>query len=233
MPSPENNDDNQCSLVAMSGGWLETSSMVADRRLEPSIEPTFGSSRARRETHSMPVSRQDLVAALGRVARGDRAAFGLVYEATSLKLYGIVVRILGRRDVADEVLQEVYVRVWQRAGDFDPASGSPITWLAAIARNLALDEAKRKTAASLEDFPEILQRPSGDDPSANQERNEELRRLDACLDGLGHERKEVVLLAYHYGMTREEISNRFGRPVATVKTWLRRSLAQLKDCLGR
>ena len=181
----------------------------------------------------MPVSRQDLVAALQLTARGDRAAFELVYNATSLKLYGIVVRILGRRDVADEVLQEVYVRVWQRAGEFDPASSSPITWLATIARNLALDEARRKTARSLDDFPEILQLPSGDDPAASHEENEELRRLYACLEGLEPERKELVLLVYYYGMTREEISNRFGRPVATVKTWLRRSLAQLRDCLGR
>ena len=164
---------------------------------------------------------------------GTRAAFRLVYEATSLKLYGIVVRILGRRDLADEVLQEVYVRVWQRAGDFDTASGSPITWLAAIARNLALDEARRKTPRSIEDFPEILQLPSDDDPSATLERSEDLRRLQACLDGLEPEKKEIVLLVYYYGMTREEISSRINRPVATVKTWLRRSLAQLKDCLGQ
>ena len=180
----------------------------------------------------MPVSRQDLVAALQQTARGDRAAFRVVYEATSLKLYGIVVRILGRRDLADEVLQEVYIRVWQRAGDFDAASGSPITWLAAIARNLALDEARRKTPRSIEEFPEVLQLPSDDDPSATQERNEDMRRLQACLDGLEPDKRELVLLAYHYGMTREEISSRVNRPVATVKTWLRRSLAQLRDCLG-
>ena len=233
MPSPEDNDGNQCTLVAAPDTGIELPSFVPGERLEPLAGAAVVSRRAWRETDSMPTSRQDLVAALGRVARGDRAAFGLVYEATSLKLYGIVVRILGRRDLADEILQDVYVRVWQRAGDFDPASGSPITWLATIARNLALDEAKRKTAASLEDFPEILQHPSSDDPSANQERNEELRRLYACLDGLGREKREIVLLAYHYGMTREDISNRFGRPVATVKTWLRRSLAQLKDCLGQ
>jgi RNA polymerase sigma-70 factor (ECF subfamily) len=180
----------------------------------------------------MPVSRQDLVAALQQTARGDRAAFRVVYEATSLKLYGIVVRILGRRDLADEVLQEVYIRVWQRAGDFDAASGSPITWLAAVARNLALDEARRKTPRSIEEFPEVLQLPSDDDPSATQERNEDMRRLQACLDGLEPDKRELVLLAYHYGMTREEISSRVNRPVATVKTWLRRSLAQLRDCLG-
>ena len=181
----------------------------------------------------MPVSRQDLVAALQQTARGDRAAFRVVYEATSLKLYGTVVRILGRRDLADEVLQEVYIRVWQRAGDFDAASGSPITWLAAIARNLALDEARRKTPRSIEEFPEILQLPSDDDPSATQERNEDVRRLQACLEGLEPEKRELVLLAYHYGMTREEISARINRPVATVKTWLRRSLEQLRGCLGQ
>jgi RNA polymerase sigma-70 factor, ECF subfamily len=181
----------------------------------------------------MPVSRQDLVAALQQTARGDRAAFRLVYEATSLKLYGIVVRILGRRDLADEVLQEVYIRVWQRAGDFDAASGSPITWLAAIARNLALDEARRRRPRSLEEFPEVLQLPGTDDPAATLERSEELKRLEACLDGLEPDRKELVLLVYHYGMTREQISGRIKRPVATVKTWLRRSLAQLRDCLGQ
>jgi RNA polymerase sigma-70 factor (ECF subfamily) len=123
--------------------------------------------------------------------------------------------------------------VWQRAGDFDPASSSPVTWLATIARNRALDEIRRGTMRSLEDHPELLQVPSDDDPSTNLERKEQLRRLDACLEGLEPEKKEMVLLAYYYGLTREEISNRFGRPVATVKTWLRRSLAQLKDCLAR
>ena len=101
----------------------------------------------------MPLSRQQLIEALGRVAQGDQAAFKAVYAATSLKLYGIVVRILGRRDLADEVLQEVYVRVWQSAVDYDPTASSPITWLATIARNRALDEAKRKTMVSLEESP--------------------------------------------------------------------------------
>jgi RNA polymerase sigma-70 factor (ECF subfamily) len=181
----------------------------------------------------MPVSRQELIEALERTAGGDLAAFKTVYAATAVKLYGIIIRILGRPDVADEVLQEVYVRVWQRASDFDRASSSPITWLATIARNRALDEARRGTMRSLDDFPELLQLPSEDNPAANLERIEELRRLYACLDGLEPEKKEIVLLVYYHGMTREEISIRIKRPAATVKTWLRRSLAQLKDCLGR
>jgi RNA polymerase sigma-70 factor (ECF subfamily) len=79
-----------------------------------------------------------LVEALVGTGRGERAAFEKLYASTAAKLFGIVIRILGRRDVAEDVLQDVYVRVWQHAGDFDPASGSPITWMATIARNRAL-----------------------------------------------------------------------------------------------
>jgi RNA polymerase sigma-70 factor (ECF subfamily) len=105
--------------------------------------------------------------------------------------------------------------------------------LATIARNRALDEIRRGTMRSLEDHPELLQVPSDDDPLANLEGSEQRRRLYACLELLEPEKKEIVLLVYYHGMTREEISSRFKRPVATVKTWLRRSLAQLKDCLGQ
>lgn len=175
----------------------------------------------------------DLVNALARVARGDKAAFELVYRATSLKLYGVVARILRQRALADEVLQDVYVRVWERAGEFDPATSSPITWLTTIARNRALDEVKRKTMRSIDDHPEVLELPSNDDPRANHERSEDLRRLRNCLDLLDAKKKEIVLLAYYYGFTRDEIAHRTGDPPATVKTWLRRSLAQLKSCLDR
>jgi RNA polymerase sigma-70 factor, ECF subfamily len=177
--------------------------------------------------HPLPAE-PGLADAIARIARGDRPAFELVYAATSPKLFGIIVRIVGRRDLADDVLQDVFVRIWQRAGAFDPTYGSPITWLAAIARNRALDEVKRKTMRSLDDCPEVLLLPSGDDPLANCERSEERRRLQVCLDRLEPEKREVLLLAYCYGMTREEIARRIGRPIPTVKTWLRRSLAQVK-----
>jgi RNA polymerase sigma-70 factor (ECF subfamily) len=182
----------------------------------------------------MPVATRDQIAdALERVAKGDRVAFGIVYDATSMKLYGVVRRILGRRDVADEILQEVYLRVWQRAGEFNRASASPITWMVTIARNRALDEAKRRPMHSIEDHPALLELADDDDPHATAEHNEHRRRLVACLNRLDPARREVVLLAYDFGMTREEIAVRVGRPAATVKTWLRRSLAQLKECLGQ
>jgi RNA polymerase sigma-70 factor (ECF subfamily) len=180
----------------------------------------------------MPASEQDLIDALSRIAMGDKAAFRLVYVATSAKLYGIVGRILRRRDLAEEVLQEVYVRVWQRAGDFDPTISSPITWLVTLARNRALDEVRRRPMESLDDQPDLLELPNADDALAGYERMEERRRLQACLDQLEPEKRNVVRLAYYYGMTRKEIADRTDRPVSTVKTWLRRSLAQIKDCLG-
>src|ERR1700704_5393197 len=187
----------------------------------------FGSAPPFRETHDMPASTHHLADALSRVAVGDRAAFETVYAATCVKLYGIVVRILGRRELAEEVLQEVYIRVWQRAAEYDPSIGSPITWLVTIARNRALDEAKRKTMRSLDELSEVLQIPNDADPLADHERKEEGLRLQACLDRLEPEKSEIVRLAYYYGMTREEIAVRISRPVSTVKTWLRRSLAQL------
>ena len=178
-------------------------------------------------------SRQDLVDALKRSGAGDQAAFRRVYASTSAKLFGIILRILGQRDLAEDVLQDVYIRVWQRAGDFDPAVSSPISWLVAIARNRALDETRRKTNRSLEDCPELLQTPSGDNPLAEYEQKEERLRLLACLDRLEPDKREVIVRAYHYGMTREEIGRTIKRPTATVKTWLRRGLAQIRDCLGQ
>ena len=99
----------------------------------------------------------DLSDLLARVAARDREAFAAVYKATSAKLWGIVVRILPRRAMAEDVLQDVYVRIWERAATFDPAKASPITWMATIARNRAIDEVRRRTPVSIEDAPEALE----------------------------------------------------------------------------
>jgi RNA polymerase sigma-70 factor (ECF subfamily) len=179
------------------------------------------------------VSRHDLAAALARAAQGDQAALRDVYAATSVKLFGIILRILGRRDLAEDVLQQVYIRVWQRAGEFDPATTSPIEWLVTIARSRALDETRRGAMRPLEDCPELLQALDDAGSAVDPGRSEDRLRLKACLDRLGPEKREVVALAYHYGMTREAIAVSTKRSVATVKAWLRQSLAEIKDCLGR
>ena len=174
----------------------------------------------------------ELTGLLGRVAAHDREAFAAVYKATSAKLWGVVIRILPRRDVAEDVLQDVYVRIWQRAGSFDPGKASPITWMVSIARNRAIDEVRRRRPVSIEDAPEALEvAESGPDPLESAQQSDALRRLKACLEGLEPERRQMVLLAYYTGLSREELAQRFATPVNTIKTWLHRSLAQLRKCL--
>jgi RNA polymerase sigma-70 factor, ECF subfamily len=175
-----------------------------------------------------------VVVLMQRVAARDREAFSVLYRATSAKLYGIIVRIVKRREIADEILQEVYVQIWQRAGQFDAAKGSPITWMVAIARNRALDEVRRKKAVSIEDTPEALDVASDEEyPLDRVERSQQLLRLRQCLEGLDNDRRDVVLLAYREGMSRQALGQRYSRPPATIKSWLRRSLLQLRDCLGQ
>ena len=176
---------------------------------------------------------ESLADLLGRIAARDAAAFSALYEATSAKLYGVVARILPRGDAAADALQEAYVRIWEKAGEFDPAKGSPLAWMATIARNRALDEVRRVRPGSLEDLPESFE-PAADqvDPLAARERSEGLVKLLICLQALDEEKRAVVLLAYYRGLSREALALRFGRPVPTIKTWLHRSLAQLRDCLA-
>ena len=175
----------------------------------------------------------DLNNLLSRIVTRDTIAFAALYKQTSAKLYGVIARILTRGDVAADVLQETYVRIWERAGDFDPGKGSPLAWMATIARNRALDEVRRVRPVSLEDQPEGFEPAAEEiDPLAARERSEGLTALVDCLKALDEEKRAIVLLAYYRGSSREALAKRFGRPVPTIKTWLHRSLAQLRDCLA-
>ncbi|MEQ1716160.1 MAG: sigma-70 family RNA polymerase sigma factor [Hyphomicrobium sp.] len=176
---------------------------------------------------------KDITDLLASVARRDRAAFERLYEATSAKLFGVTLRILNRRDLAEEVLQEVFVKIWERAGEFNPKLASPITWMCAIARNRALDEIRRKRPDSIEDHPEFLDIASGDELALDAIlRGETGQQLVECLAQLEPDRAKMVVLAYCEGLSREELGERYNQPVNTIKTWLRRSLLQLRTCLG-
>ena len=175
----------------------------------------------------------DLSNLLSRIATRDAAAFAALYKQTNAKLYGVVARILTRGDAAADALQEVYVRIWEKAGEFDPLKGSPLAWMVTIARNRALDEVRRVRPVSLEDQPEGFEPAAEEiDPLAARERSEGLTALVDCLKALDEEKRAIVLLAYYRGSSREALAKRFGRPVPTIKTWLHRSLAQLRDCLA-
>ena len=175
----------------------------------------------------------DLSNLLSRIATRDTIAFASLYKQTNAKLYGVVARILTRGDAAADALQEVYVRIWEKAGEFDPLKGSPLAWMATIARNRALDEVRRVRPVSLEDQPEGFEPAAEEiDPLAARERSERLAALVDCLKALDEGKRAIVLLAYYRGSSREALAKRFGRPVPTIKTWLHRSLAQLRDCLA-
>jgi RNA polymerase sigma-70 factor, ECF subfamily len=229
MPSPAASDDTR-GLLAAPAAPIERPAAPIEAPRPTASQRKLEAQTVSRVAHQGPdLVGQDLAAALARVAQGDRAALALLYGASSVKLYGIVQRILRRQDLADAVLEDVYVRVWQRAGDFDGTGGSPGAWLATLARNLALDDIRGRASGSLADLPGSFRQP-GAVGSASQ--SEALRRLSACLNALPSEGREIVLLAYHYGLTREQISESVGRPAARIKSSLRQSLAQLKDCLG-
>ena len=170
-----------------------------------------------------------LLELLEATSRGDRGAFHLLYEQTAPKLFGIVLRITSNRSVAEEVLQETYIKVWQNAERFTPEVGKPITWLAAIARNGAIDRirSERIERQRSDDDQAILDRlpsPSSGDPAARD-------ALRLCLGGLEQDAQSCIVLAYCSGYSREELAERFGRPVGTIKTLLHRSIKLLRDCL--
>jgi RNA polymerase sigma-70 factor, ECF subfamily len=175
----------------------------------------------------------DLVGLLAAVANGDEAAFERLYEATRAKLYGVLLRILGRPELADEVMQETYLKVWKMAGKFDPNLASPITWMVAMARNRAIDIVRKRGELSIEEEPEAMAVAAETPPPlARREMTEELKRLLACLGKLDPEKQRIVLLAYYSGWSREQLAKKLDIPVNTIKTWLRRSLLEVRACLG-
>lgn len=167
-----------------------------------------------------------------RVARHDRVAFTELYHATAPKLLGTILRILQHRGWAEDVLQDVYISIWQKAGQFDPAKASPITWLVSIARNRAIDRLRSQPAGSRAAEGELEQvvSPEPDGPSSLEARQAN-EQLNHCLEQLEKEHRDMVRLAYLNGWSRDDLAAHFERPANTVKTWLRRALQQLKGCL--
>ncbi|MGH6671436.1 MAG: sigma-70 family RNA polymerase sigma factor [Xanthobacteraceae bacterium] len=180
------------------------------------------------------LTQAELVWLLAAVAKGDQAAFQRLYEATRAKLYGVLLRILGKAELADDVMQETYLKVWKAAGNFDPTIASPITWMVAIARNRAIDIVRQKGDLWLEERPDAMDVPADSPPPlARREMTEELRRLLSCLGKLDPEKQRIVLLAYYSGWSREQLAKKLDIPVNTIKTWLRRSLLDMRECMGR
>ena len=181
----------------------------------------------------LTANRQLIVAALARIPAGDKAALQTVYRLTSAKLFAVCLRILNDRGEAEDVLQDVYVTVWSKAADFDPARASPMTWLITIARNRAIDRlrvsGKTRPFDPLDAASEVVDTA----PMADQMLGdaEDSARLHHCLGALSPEEGAAVRGAFFNGSTYEEISQRDGLPLGTVKSRIRRALIKLKTCL--
>jgi RNA polymerase sigma-70 factor (ECF subfamily) len=171
----------------------------------------------------------DLIA---RIARRDEAALRTLYDRTAPKLLGVVLRIQSDRGMAEDVLQDVFLRIWQKAASYSPAAGRPLAWLCTIARNRAIDGVRRRSetqgpdTGDGEDWVERLADPH-DSEGTILGRN----ALQACLGRLEALHRDCIVLAYCEGQSREELALRYDRPVSTIKTWLHRGLATLRGCL--
>ena len=182
---------------------------------------------------SMPAAKTaHLNALIARVAHGDRAAFREIYDSTGPKLLAICLRLMRQREEAEEVLQEAFVRVWERSHQFDPAKGEGGAWLSTIARHCALDRLRKpgRSAISLDEsvVAEIDKHVAGLRPGDGHALD-----LQRCLRAMRREYRESVVLAYVNGLTHEEMAIHFGKPVGTIKSWVRRGLDLLKDCMCR
>jgi len=175
--------------------------------------------------------RNALRTSLIALGRGDRNALPDLYQRTSAKLYGVCLRILNERSEADDVLQETYVTVWQRASGFDAARGSPIAWLVAIARNKAIDRlrTRRMTTEPIDAADNV--RDGNPDPAQALEISDEGRRLNDCLGQLEPNQRAAIVGAFLDGATYEQMAARSDVPLGTMKSMIRRSLLKLRGCL--
>jgi RNA polymerase sigma-70 factor (ECF subfamily) len=180
-----------------------------------------------------PMTPQDISKLIVRTSMGDRKAFDLLYRQTSAKLFGVCLRVLNDRAEAEEALQEVFVKIWTKADRFAISDLSPISWLVAVARNHAIDRirARRQPAVDIDAAVDVADPAPG--PEAMAMAGGEAERIHRCLEELEKDRAAAVRGAYLKGESYVELAVRHGVPLNTMRTWLRRSLIKLRECLER
>jgi RNA polymerase sigma-70 factor (ECF subfamily) len=186
-----------------------------------------GGSRAVREPDGA-----ELEMLLARCAAGDAAALETLYLRTAPILLAILIRMLKRRDAAEDALQDVFVSVWQRARQFDPIRGRPLAWLIAMARYRAIDlQRASRPAVTLSEVSALEPRLQSEDPLAADETLGAGALLLRCLEQIAAPQRHCLMLAYQEGLTHSEIARTVNEPLGTVKSWVRRSLLALRRCL--
>ncbi|WP_373656169.1 sigma-70 family RNA polymerase sigma factor [Thiohalorhabdus methylotrophus] len=168
-------------------------------------------------------------------ADGDRSALARLYRTAGPKLYGLALRILREESRAQECLQEAFIRIWEHAGSYREARGAPMTWMGIIVRRRALDmlrgPGRERLLADPEDLENLLDDPDRHGGAEGYAKGRE--DLAKCLEELGEEQRKALHLAFFEGLTHPELAERLQQPLGTVKTWIRRALLQLRNCLER
>ena len=192
-----------------------------------------------------PQERQ-LVGLLRETAAGDSLAFRRLYDDASPYLYAIALKMMRNRPAADDVLQDAFVQVWRRAGDYNPERGSVFAWLTSIVRYRAIDSLRKDRGDTILDEDTIastlVQFDGTDDaqtedgssgPVASAIADEDAEYIRECLERLSGSQKQSVALAFFHGLTHSELADCLAMPLGTIKSRLRRSLARLRECLGQ
>ncbi len=181
---------------------------------------------------------QELAALLQRVGLGDRDALRTLYARCAPKLFGLALRILVRKDWAEDVLQESFVNIWRHAGDYRPHMAAPMTWMTAIVRNRALDCLRRQHAERVQEsvpldetYAEALA-DHAPGPADLALAGQQARALAECIKRLDPKQREIVTLAYLRDLSHSELAQALSLPLGTVKSWMRRGLERLRECLG-
>jgi len=177
------------------------------------------------------LEQDELNALLRRCGRGDDAALATLYDKAAPTMFGCLLRILRRRALAEEALQDVFVQIWQRASQFDAARGRAFAWMVAIARYRAIDILRRERADSVDPFV-LAETLAGADSEAETPRfSADSQTLERCLARLAAEQRDSIRLAYLFGRSHQEIASALNRPLGSVKSWIRRGLIALRECI--
>lgn len=181
----------------------------------------------------MAVNDKDQIEALiAQVALGNKDAFSDLYDATSAKLLGVCLRVLKERAAAEDAMQDVYVKIWNKAGRYQVTGHSPMSWLITIARNTAIDRLRtRKPERDIDDYSDriVAQSPTPEQSAVNAS---QAARIVRCLDTLEQDRRDAITGAYLDGDSYQTLAERFDVPLNTMRTWLRRGLASLRECMA-
>lgn len=174
---------------------------------------------------------------LVRTAAADRRAFHALYQLCAPQMFAVLLRILPRRDIAEEALQDAFVRIWQQAGSYRESKGRALTWMITIARNRALDILRRQHGeqALPQEVAEAEPQPATTehDPVLAAQWTADSARLRHCMDELEASQANSIRLAYLRGYSHSEVATSLAAPLGTVKSWIRRGLASLKDCVNQ